>query len=79
MWKTWFQSLEQANPLKKEIATHSSILAGKCHGQRSLEGYSPLGHKTVGHGSVTKQQQQIDIYIYTSSFQILLCDYHHLS
>ena len=26
-------------------ATHSSILAGKFHGQRSLEGYSPWSHK----------------------------------
>ena len=47
--------------------------------KRSLVGYSPWGHKTVGHDSVTKQEQQIDIYIYTSSFQILLCEYHHLS
>ena len=27
--------------LEKEIATHSSILAWKTLGQRSLEGYSP--------------------------------------
>jgi len=27
--------------LEKEMATHSSILPGKSHGQRSLEGYSP--------------------------------------
>ena len=25
------------------MATHSSILAGESHGQRSLEGYSPWG------------------------------------
>ena len=29
----------------KEMATHSSILAGKSHGQRSLMGYSPWGRK----------------------------------
>ena len=29
------------NPLEKEMATHSSIVAGKFHGQRSLVGYSP--------------------------------------
>ena len=28
------------------MTTHSSILAWKIHGQRSLEGYSPLAHKT---------------------------------
>ena len=28
-------------PLEKSMATHSSILPGEPHGQRSLEGYSP--------------------------------------
>ena len=31
--------------LEKEMATHSSILPGESHGQRSLAGYSPWGHK----------------------------------
>ena len=31
---------------------------GKSHGQRSLWGYSPWGHKRVGHTWTTKQQQQ---------------------
>ena len=35
------------------MAAHSSILAGKPHGQRSLAGYSPWGHKEVG---MTNQQ-----------------------
>ena len=39
------------------MATHSSILAGKSHGQRSLAGYSPWGCKRVGHDLATKQQQ----------------------
>ena len=34
-----------AQSLEKEMATHSSILAGKSHGQRSLAGYSPWGHQ----------------------------------
>ena len=34
--------------LKKEMATHSSILAWKSHGQRSLVGCSPWGHKELG-------------------------------
>ena len=29
--------------MEKEMATHSSILAWKSHGQRSLTGYSPQG------------------------------------
>ena len=39
------RSLSQADPLEKEMETHSSILAGKFHGQRTLAGYSPRGHK----------------------------------
>ena len=37
------QSLGREDLLEKEMATHSSILAGKSHEQRSLEGYSPWG------------------------------------
>ena len=35
----------QEDPLEKEMAAHSSILAGKSHGQRSLAGYSPWSHQ----------------------------------
>ena len=38
-------SLGQEDPLEEEMATHSSILAWESHGQRSLEGYSPKGHR----------------------------------
>ena len=37
------QSLGQEDPLEEEMATHSSILPGGSHGQRSLVGYSPWG------------------------------------
>jgi len=37
------ETLGQEGPLEKEMATHSSILAGKFHGQRSLAGCSPWG------------------------------------
>ena len=29
MWETWVQSLDQKDPLEKEMATHSSSLAWK--------------------------------------------------
>ena len=41
------QSLSWEDPLENEIATHSTILAWKSHGQRSLVGYSPWGHKEL--------------------------------
>ena len=45
MQETRVQSLGQEDPLEKEMATHSSILAGESHGQRSLVGYSTWGRK----------------------------------
>ena len=35
------QYLGWEDPLEEEMATHSSIIAWKSHGWRSLEGYSP--------------------------------------
>ena len=43
--ETWVQSLGWEDTLEKEMATHSSILARKSHGRRSLVGYSPQGRK----------------------------------
>ena len=37
----WVRSLGRKDPLEEEMATHSSIPAGKSHGQRSLMDYSP--------------------------------------
>ena len=37
------------DPLEEEMATLSSILAGKSHRQRSLVGYSLYGLQIVGH------------------------------
>ena len=45
MQETWVWSLDQKDPLEKEMATHSSILAWRIHGQRGLPGYNPLGCK----------------------------------
>ena len=50
------QSLGQEDPLEEEMATYSGFSPGKSHGQRSLVGYSPRGHKRVGHDLVTKYQ-----------------------
>ena len=45
MQETWVQSLGREDPLEKGMETHSSILPGEFHEQRSLEGYSPRGHR----------------------------------
>ena len=41
MQETQVQSLGLEGSLEKAMATHSSILPGKFHGQRSLSGYGP--------------------------------------
>ena len=43
--ETWVQPLGREDPLEKEMAIHSSTIAWKSYGQRSLVGYSPWGHK----------------------------------
>ena len=45
IWAMWVQSLGQENPLEKEMATHSSILAWRIPWTESLAGYSSWGHK----------------------------------
>ena len=40
-WQSW------------HMATHCSVLPGESHGQRSLEGYNPQGHKELDTTEVT--------------------------
>ena len=47
MQETWVRSLGQEDHLEKEMATHSSILAWRVHGQMSLVGCRPWGHKEL--------------------------------
>ena len=50
------------------MATHSSILAGKFHGQRSLAGYSPWGPKESDTTEHEHACVYIYIYVYIHSF-----------
>ena len=45
--ETQVPSLGQEDPLEKEMATTPVFLPGKFHGQRSLAGYNPGGHKEL--------------------------------
>ena len=53
MQEVLVQSLGRENPLEEGIATRSSILAWRIHGQKSLAGYSPQGHKGLAMIKVT--------------------------
>ena len=45
VWETLVRSLGWEDPLEKTMATHSSTLAWKSHGWRSMVGYRPWGRK----------------------------------
>ena len=45
MRETWVQSLGREDPLEKEMATHSSILAWRIPWMEELGGLQSTGHK----------------------------------
>ena len=53
------QSLGWEDPLEKEIAIHSRILAWKIPWTGELGGLQSMGSQRIGHDLVTTQQQQI--------------------
>ena len=49
MWETRVQSLGQEEPLEKEMATHSSILAWKIPRMEKPGRLQSMGSQRVGH------------------------------
>ena len=49
MQETWVRSLGQEDPLEKEMATHSSVLAGRIPGKGEPGGLPSMGSHRVGH------------------------------
>ena len=47
--ETWVRSLDQEDPLEKEMATHSSILAWKILWMEESGGLQSTGSQRVGH------------------------------
>ena len=45
MWETWVRSLGWEDPLEKEMATHSSILAWRIPWTEELGGLQCMGRK----------------------------------
>ena len=45
MWETWVQSLGQEDPLEKEMATHSSIVAWRIPWTEELGGLLSTGRR----------------------------------
>ena len=55
MWETWVQFLVWEDPLEKEMATHSSILAWRIPWTEQPGGLQSLGPPRVGHDLATEQ------------------------
>ena len=53
MWKTWVWSLDQEDPLEKEMATHSSTLAWKIPWMEKPGGLQSMGSQRARHDWVT--------------------------
>ena len=47
MWETWVRSLGQEDPLEKEMASHSSILAWRIPWTEELGGLQSTGRKEL--------------------------------
>ena len=58
MWETWVQSLAQEDPLEKEMATHSTILAWEIPWTKEPGRLQAMRSQRVRHYLATKQQQQ---------------------
>ena len=49
MWETWIRSLGHEDPLEKEMATHSSILAWRIPWTEEPSWLQSTGSQRVGH------------------------------
>ena len=59
--KTQVRSLGQEDPLEKEMATHSSVLAWRIPWTEEPGGLQSVGSQRVGHNLATKQKQEARI------------------
>ena len=57
MQETWVRSLGEEDPLEKEMATRSSILAWKFPWTEETGGLQSMGYKRVRRNLATKQQR----------------------
>ena len=67
MRETWVQSLGWEDPLGKEMATHSSILAWEIPGTEEPGRLQSMGSQQVGHDRETAHEHaiyMIKIYMY---------------
>ena len=61
-WETWVRSLGREDPLEKEMATHSSILAWKIPRMQEPGGLQSMGSQRVGHNWATSPHQKPSVF-----------------
>ena len=57
MQEIWVQSLSREDPLQKEMATHSRILAWEIPWKEEPGGLQSMGLQTVGHDLATNSSK----------------------
>ena len=63
MQETGVRSLGWGDPLEKGIQSPPVFMPGEFHGQRSLAGYSPWGHKQ------SDRNEQLTLSLFTYNYQ----------
>ena len=58
MQETWVRSLGQEDPLEKEVAAHSSVVAWRIPWTEEPGGLQSMGSRRNGPGLVAKQPQR---------------------
>ena len=71
MWETWVQSLGWEDPIEKEMAIHSSLLAWRIPWMEEPGGLQSTGSQRVGHDWVTS------LHFFTScTLRFMILDLH---
>ena len=60
------------------MATHSSILVGEFHGQRSVVGYKSMGSRRVGRGHKESDMAESHTHTHTHTHTFYSCAYSTL-
>ena len=58
--KMQVRSLDQEDPLEKEMATHSSILAWEIPWTGKIDGLQSMGLQRIGHDLVSEHEHQVE-------------------
>ena len=77
MQEMWVWSLVREDPLEKEMATHSSILAWKIPWIEEPGGLQSMGLKRIGHNWMIKHTEMNIKYKYNIYLQIYFPQNHH--